>query len=236
MNHITISNTRSGPICKETESWAVSSTVNRFTHNGWPATCRLISTIAHNYKDVRDELTSENDLLFRVLDWSLLLPSESFLHDFHKEHTGITKCQLEARWLIYWPGNDRHVEEYIKYCPTCKLLPVEFFITMMFPKVPGRWSAHISMNGIWQDTTHHGLFIQVSVLISNMFDNCECYHWLLTELFASRECPWKSSLKMDNPLKPRNGTPSQSSMASNMPLHACTTLTPAASLKGMSAA
>ena len=55
----------------------------------------------------------------------------------------------------------------------------------------------------------------------------------LTELFAPEGMP-PEIFTMDTILTPRNGTPSQINMSSNISLQACTTLSLMVSLKGMS--
>ena len=57
------------------------------------------------YWDLRHEVTLDNDLLLN--ESRIIIPSalrESFLHDLHEKHAAITKCQLMARSLIYWPS------------------------------------------------------------------------------------------------------------------------------------
>ena len=125
VNHIACRCTRLAQVHDETKSSPVLSVVYRFIHNGWPATCRQVLRIAHKYWDMRDKLTSDNGLLFKCSSIIILQAlRESLLHDLHKKHTGIPKCQCMARSLIYWPGIDRVIEDYIKWYPiSIKLLP-----------------------------------------------------------------------------------------------------------------
>ena len=69
---------------------------------------------------MHDKLMSHDSGLL-LKGFRVILPPalrQSFLHDHHKEHTGITKCQLTARTLIYWPSINNE-KDYIKQCPTC---------------------------------------------------------------------------------------------------------------------
>ena len=75
---------------------------------------------AQKYWDKHDDLTSHDDLL--VKGSTVIIPPalrQSSLHDHHEEHAGNTRCQLTGRNLIYWPGIDNDIKDYIKQYPTC---------------------------------------------------------------------------------------------------------------------
>ena len=63
-------------------------------------------------------MTSDNGLLLKGS--RIIIPKnfkDSFLHALHKEHAGITTCQLTARSPVYWPGIDEGIEDYMKHFP-----------------------------------------------------------------------------------------------------------------------
>ena len=127
VNHIVFSSTRPARVGKETNSCLVLSTVYRLTHNRWPITHRKVPRIALKYWDMREKLTLERGLLLKGC--RIIIPTalrDSFLHELHEEHAGITKWQLMAGSLNYWSGIDRGIRHYIKQCPICtKLLPTQ---------------------------------------------------------------------------------------------------------------
>ena len=135
--------------------------------------------------DIRQQLIHESSKI--VITITL---KELFLYDLHKEHAGITKCQLTARSLICLPGIDSDRDDYKKGYPTCiKLLPiqpVEPLINQMFPKDPGKSLPQISWSGIKKLHMHHKLFLKTPLSLSNVCYHCDCCHQLPDRAMCSQ--------------------------------------------------
>ena len=52
----------------------------------------------------------------------MCIPPELYdrsLHELHETHLGIEKMQHRARAMMYWPGMNTDIIEYVKHCKTC---------------------------------------------------------------------------------------------------------------------
>ena len=79
---------------------ALSSTIRL----GWPASKSSLPEIVHPYFDVRDELTVQDELVFKgtqlVIPYALRKRMMEMVHD---THIGIDGCIRRARECMYWP-------------------------------------------------------------------------------------------------------------------------------------
>ena len=79
---------------------ALSSTIRL----GWPASKSSLPEIVHPYFDIRDELTVQDELVFKgtqlVIPYALRKRMMEMVHD---THIGIDGCIRRARECMYWP-------------------------------------------------------------------------------------------------------------------------------------
>ena len=98
----------------------ILSTVYCLTLQGWPGKAYQVPRIAQQFWGATDKLSIEEGLLIK--GDRICIPHElhnGFLHDLHEAHQGIEKMQIKARAMIYWPGIDTDIIEYVKRCNIC---------------------------------------------------------------------------------------------------------------------
>ncbi len=97
-------------------SQALSSTIRQ----GWPNSKSEVAEIVHPYFDVRDELTVQDDLVFKgpqlVIPHSL---RRKMMEVVHETHIGMEGCLRRARECMYWPRMCTELKEYISKCDIC---------------------------------------------------------------------------------------------------------------------
>ena len=98
----------------------ILSTIYHITLNGWPSKISKVPRIAIQFWGARDELTVEDGVLLK--GDHMCIPPELYdrsLHELHETHLGIEKMQHRARAMMYWPGMNMDIIEYVKCCKTC---------------------------------------------------------------------------------------------------------------------
>ena len=85
VDHIAFSDTRLAKVHKETDSWSVLPIVYGYLQNRWTATCRQVPRITHKYRDMRDELTSDNSLLLKASEF--VIPPQSHFYMTYMKNT-----------------------------------------------------------------------------------------------------------------------------------------------------
>ena len=88
--------------------------------DGWPHKRSMLKPELHHYFHIRDEITVQNDLLFkanRVL--VATSPRQDILKCIHGGHLGIQSCLRRARDNVYWPRMNQEVRDYVSQCATC---------------------------------------------------------------------------------------------------------------------
>ncbi|KAF7262212.1 hypothetical protein EG68_01019 [Paragonimus skrjabini miyazakii] len=89
--------------------------------NGWPDNARQVSEITRPYFEVRDELTTENGLVFH--GERLVIPrtgSKLTMQEIHCSHLGVRSCTRRAKDIVYWPGMTSHVKDFVSTCTVCR--------------------------------------------------------------------------------------------------------------------
>ena len=97
----------------------------------------------HPFWNNRDELTIQNGILFKGM--KVVIP-QALRHEMikrtHSSHLGIEASLRKARDVIYWPGMNAEIREFIRQCSTCNELGQkqckEPMMTHDIPKHP--WS------------------------------------------------------------------------------------------------
>lgn len=89
--------------------------------NGWPKEKFMVPEDVKQYFSLRDEITSENDILFR--GDRIIVPEKlrlNLMNRVHTSHLGINACLNRARECFYWPGMNGQLKDYISKCRFCR--------------------------------------------------------------------------------------------------------------------
>lgn len=92
-----------------------------YTEKGWPLKKDLKDNEIKQYYKIKTEINVTDDLLF--FNHKLIVPEAKrnhLLQVLHESHTGIEKTKLRARQLMFWPGMNLDIEQYINNCANCK--------------------------------------------------------------------------------------------------------------------
>ena len=88
--------------------------------NGFPDLKEETPTVIHPYVSIRDELSVVDGIVFKglkcVIPQSLRPKIKSKLHE---SHIGIQGCLRRAREVLYWPGMNSELADYISKCDVC---------------------------------------------------------------------------------------------------------------------
>ena len=91
--------------------------LRRTIQQGWPSTKSGVLGALHAYYDFRDELTVQNDLVFKgsVVVVPAALRRE-MMEACHATHIGMEGCIRRAHESMYWPRMATELKEYISKC------------------------------------------------------------------------------------------------------------------------
>jgi transposase InsO family protein len=92
----------------------------RLIIDGWPEDIQSVPKPLHSYWRYKDSMSVEDGLILK--GEALVIPQgqrERTLKSLHKSHQGVTKTQLLARNMVFWPGYSSQIEDMIKGCRTC---------------------------------------------------------------------------------------------------------------------
>ena len=87
---------------------------------GWPVNKAEVPECVRPYFDVRDELTVQDELIFK--GQLLVVPTvmrKELMASTHATHIGIEACMRRARDTLYWPRMSTELKEYISKCDVC---------------------------------------------------------------------------------------------------------------------
>ncbi|XP_030853177.1 uncharacterized protein K02A2.6-like [Strongylocentrotus purpuratus] len=100
----------------------VLQTVKKVIHKGWPEQKAEVPEAAKSYFNIRDELSVQDGLVFRgervVIPITLRKEMKETLHT---SHLGIEGTLRRAREIIYWPGMNADVKQFIQTCEACRM-------------------------------------------------------------------------------------------------------------------
>ncbi len=98
----------------------IMSMLRDTVRKGWPATKSGIAESLYPYFDVRDELTLQDNLIFK--GQQLVIPAamrREMMSRAHASHIGIEGCIRRARETMYWPRMSSELKEFISKCDVC---------------------------------------------------------------------------------------------------------------------
>ena len=96
--------------------------LRRTIQQGWPASKPDVPDILHPYYDFRDELTTEDHLVFKGS--LVVMPAalrKEMMTTCHQTHIGLEGCIRRARECLFWPRMATELKEYISKCETCMI-------------------------------------------------------------------------------------------------------------------
>ena len=88
--------------------------------SGWPENRAQAPECVRPYFDVRDELTIQDELVFK--GQQIVVPAvlrKELMEKTHATHIGIEGCIRRARDTLYWPRMTTEIKEYISRCDIC---------------------------------------------------------------------------------------------------------------------
>ena len=87
-------------------------------HQGWIARKQSTnSESVHPYFDIHDELTIQDELVFK--GQQIVVPAVLRKELMEKTHIGIEGCICQARETLYWARMTTEIKEYISRCDVC---------------------------------------------------------------------------------------------------------------------
>ena len=107
-------------ICRWFESNKKFGQLKQYVKFGWPKVLRNIPLSLRPYYRVRDDLTFNNNLLYR--NGRVIIPQKlrkSILEHLHSSHLGMVKMKSLARSRYWWPGIDQEIESSCRDCNQC---------------------------------------------------------------------------------------------------------------------
>ena len=88
--------------------------------SGWPSTIKEIPPVLQPYWTFCEELTIEDGLILKGT--RIVIPSkeqEAILNQIHDSHLGLKKGKLQAKQMVYWPGSNDQLENFVLNCQLC---------------------------------------------------------------------------------------------------------------------
>ena len=98
----------------------VQQKLQEIIRSGWPENRAQVPECVRPYFDVRDELTIQNELIFK--GQQIVVPAvlrKELMEKTHASHIGIEGCTRRARDTLYWPRMTTEIKEYISKCDVC---------------------------------------------------------------------------------------------------------------------
>lgn len=92
----------------------------RYFKDGWPKSLQSSNHELNHFFTIRNDLTVQEGLVF--YEDRLVVPRgmrRYTLQTLHETHLGLKKLKLKANELVYWPGLNSDLTNYISNCFTC---------------------------------------------------------------------------------------------------------------------
>lgn len=118
----------------ETSNDAVLKNIIEVYNKGWPLEKRKLTDNIKQYWKFRNDIFVDNGLVY--LGDRIIVPTslrQEMLKLLHESHIGMTKTKMRARQLLYWPGIDTDIENYIASCRICEKFRPENYKEPMIP-------------------------------------------------------------------------------------------------------
>ena len=106
--------------------------------SGWPKEKKNLEEEISEFWDVREEISYLNGVVYRGEKYIAPEHLRARIIAFaHEGHQGISKCKSRIRSIYWWPYLNRDVEEVVKKCECCKMVPRDTPVQVVkFPVKP----------------------------------------------------------------------------------------------------
>ena len=84
---------------------------------GWPSSIKEVPSKIQPFRTFHEELAIEDGLVLKGM--GIVIPSrkqDDILKQIHKGHLGLTKCKLQAKEAVHWPGLNEQLVQLILNC------------------------------------------------------------------------------------------------------------------------
>uniref|UniRef100_A0A0E4G8R6 RNA-directed DNA polymerase n=2 Tax=Anopheles gambiae TaxID=7165 RepID=A0A0E4G8R6_ANOGA len=118
--YLKITDNRLKEISEETKKDQTLQTLIQYIQRGWPDEANKVPDSIKIYFGYRNELSVENDLIFR--GDRILIPQiirRKLIDCCHISHNGVEATLKLARANIFWPGMNSQIKDVIKNCTVC---------------------------------------------------------------------------------------------------------------------
>jgi len=98
----------------------ILSVLRQVIIKGWPLKRIEVPEGIRSYFDVRDELTTQGDLVFK--GQRLVIPTvlrKEVMSTIHSTHVGLEGCLRRARDSVYWPQMTVQLKDFVSKCDIC---------------------------------------------------------------------------------------------------------------------
>ena len=119
-SHLAISEPQLKEIQQATSEDETLKDVMRIIIEGWPAKKDGLHARVHPYCHIRDEFATQDGIVFK--GHRAVIPEhlrKKIREKLHVAHTGVQSCLRRAREVVYWPGMNKDLTDYIAKCDTC---------------------------------------------------------------------------------------------------------------------
>ena len=119
-SHLAISEPQLKEIQQATSEDETLKDVMKIIIEGWPAKKDGLHARVHPYFHIRDELATQDGIVFKGPRAVIPEHLRKKIRDkLHVAHTGIQSCLRRAREVVYRPGMNKDLTDYIAKCDTC---------------------------------------------------------------------------------------------------------------------
>ena len=141
--YLSISPERLHELQKKTQDDPILQDLKSNIKNGWPNERNRVLPRTRAYFNFRDELSVQDGIIFKGERVIVPISMRSRMMDkIHSGHIGVEGCLRRAREVVFWPGMNAAIKEYVSNCDTCntyrKEQPKEPLISQPVPDRP--WS------------------------------------------------------------------------------------------------
>ena len=202
VKHIPVSDTKMEQIRKENQRDPVMQTLIKVIQEGWPVVRKSCPRPVIPYWNFREELAVVDGIILKADRIVIPLAIQpNILQQLHASHMGMEKTKQRARTVVFWPGMNHEIEEFVKSCESCGKYapnnPRESLLSTPLPQGP--WEAigvdlcQLEGRNYLITSDYYSRFIEIDKL------NCTTSSEIITKLkshFARYGIPLK--IRSDN--------------------------------------
>ena len=120
VKHLPMTPERKAEFQSATKTDACLANLAKLYQSGWPKFKSQVPQNVKYYWNLKDDISEIEGLLF--LNERLIVPESlrtQMLHLIHEGHSGIERCKIRARSLLFWPNMSVDIELLVKRCQIC---------------------------------------------------------------------------------------------------------------------